>query len=70
MLASLLAACSGSDRVDRFVPGWANTRARPAPQYAGRAEHRPQPIAESQPANPVAEPQPAKPLAVQHQSEE
>ena len=68
MLATLLAACSGSDRVERIVPGWANTPARGAPQYAAhksRAEDHGKPAVE-----PAAEPQPAKPPAVQHHSEE
>lgn len=64
VLAILLAACSGSDRVERIVPGWANTPARPAPQYAARKNR-----AEDQ-SQPVAEPQPAKPPGVQHHSEE
>jgi hypothetical protein len=68
MLAGLLAACSGSDRVERIVPAWANTPARGAPQYAAqksRAEDHGKTAVE-----PAAEPQPAKPPAPQHHSEE
>jgi hypothetical protein len=34
--AVLLAACSGSDRVEGIVPGWANTSPQPAIQYGAR----------------------------------
>lgn len=73
LLASLLAACSGSDRVEHIVPAWANTPARPAPQYVARKnpmEEHGQPRAEPAPAKPSAEPQPAKPPQVQSHSEE
>ena len=38
---TLLAACSGSNRVEDLVPAWANTSPRPAPQYATR-KNRPE----------------------------
>jgi hypothetical protein len=73
VLATLLAACSGSDRAERILPAWANTPPRPAPQYVARKhpteEHGP-PRAEPAPAKPSAEPQPAKPPQVQSHSEE
>jgi hypothetical protein len=40
IFAALLAACSGSNRVEDFVPGWANTPPRrPATQYAAPKNH-------------------------------
>jgi len=36
---ALLAACSGSDRVEGIVPAWANTPPQPAVQYSGRRTH-------------------------------
>jgi hypothetical protein len=33
---TLLAACSGSNRVEDLVPAWANTPPRPTPHYAAR----------------------------------
>ncbi len=35
----LLAACSGSNRVEDLVPAWANMPPRPTPQYAARKNH-------------------------------
>jgi hypothetical protein len=73
VLAALLAACSGSDRVEHIVPAWANTPPRAAPHYAAarnsRAEDHGKPVA-APAAAPVAAPQPAKPPAVPHHSEE
>jgi hypothetical protein len=78
VLAALLAACSGSDRVEHIVPAWANTPARAAPQYAApqyaarkdRAEEHGKPLAEPPSPKPGAEPQPASPPRVQDHSEE
>src|SRR5262245_65078342 len=64
IVATLLAACSGSSRVEHVVPAWANTPTRPAPQFEagkGRADER---------GKRDAEPQPAKPSPAQGHSEE
>ena len=36
---TLLAACSGSNRVEDLVPAWANMPPRQTPQYAARKNH-------------------------------
>jgi hypothetical protein len=36
VLTALLAACSGSSRVEDIVPAWANTPPHPATQYSAR----------------------------------
>ena len=64
IVATLLAACSGSSRVEHVVPGWANTPARPAPQVVAGKPH-PGDRGTREP-----EPQPAKPSGVQSHSEE
>src|SRR5262245_29173488 len=64
IVATLLAACSGSSRVEHVVPAWANTPTRPALQFAAgkaRADDR---------GKSDAEPQPAKPPPAQSHSEE
>jgi hypothetical protein len=64
IVATLLAACSGSSRVEHVVPAWANTPTRPAPQFAAgktRADDR---------GKSDAEPQPVKPPPAQGHSEE
>lgn len=38
MLAALLAACSGSSRVEHIVPGWANSPRHSAPRPEPRKE--------------------------------
>jgi hypothetical protein len=55
LLATLLAACSGSDRVEHIVPTWANSPP-PTPRYQARKDHGPSP--QSQPQA-VAEPREA-----------
>ena len=72
IVATLLAACSGSSRVEHVVPAWANTPTRPAPQVVAgrpRADDRGTRAPEPQQAKPP-EPQPAKPSGVQSHSEE
>jgi len=64
MVATLLAACSGSSRVEHVVPAWANTPTRPAPQVVA-GKPRPDDRGTREP-----EPQPAKPSGVQSHSEE
>jgi hypothetical protein len=64
LLATLLGACSGSDRVERIVPAWANAPARAAPHYAARKDR-----AEDH-GKPIAEPQPTKSPGAQDHSEE
>ena len=41
VLAALLAACSGSSRVEDIVPAWANTPPHPATQYSNALPLRP-----------------------------
>jgi hypothetical protein len=66
MVATLLAACSGSSRVEHVVPAWANSPTRPAPQaLAGKPRPDDRGTRE-----PEAGPQPAKPSAAQSHSEE
>jgi hypothetical protein len=66
IVATLLAACSGSSRVEHVVPAWANSPTRPAPQgVAGKPRPDDRGTREREP-----EPQPAKPPAVQSHSEE
>lgn len=67
VLAALLAACSGSSRVEDIVPAWANTPPHPATQYSARKNQfqgRATPAAEPS-TRPAAEPQqePKKPEA-------
>jgi hypothetical protein len=67
VLAALLAACSGSSRVEDIVPAWANAPPHPATQYGARktqVQGRGTPAAEPR-APPAAEPQqePKKPEA-------
>jgi hypothetical protein len=72
IVATLLAACSGSSRVEQVVPAWANTPARPAPQVAAgkpRPDDRSAPATDPQPAKPPAAQSP-KPPGVQGHSEE
>jgi hypothetical protein len=73
LFGALLAACSGSNRVEDIVPGWANTSPRrPATQYAAPKNHlegRGTPEAEPR-STPEAEPQEAKKARVQSPSEE
>jgi len=72
ILATLLAACSGSSRVEHVVPAWANTPTRPAPQVVAgkpRPDDRGAPATDPQPAKPPAA-QPTKPPGVQGHSEE
>jgi hypothetical protein len=73
IFAALLAACSGSNRVEDIVRGWANTPPRrPATQYAAPKNHlegRGTPKAEPR-STPEAEPQQAKKAQVQSPSEE
>ena len=58
LLATLLAACSGSDRVERIVPTWANSPP-PTSRYVARKDRQQSP--EGQPQA-VAEPrEPARP---------
>jgi hypothetical protein len=58
LLATLLAACSGSDRVEHIVPAWANSPP-PTSRYQARKDRGPSP--EGQPQT-VAEPrEPPKP---------
>jgi hypothetical protein len=64
IIATLLAACSGSSRVEQVVPAWANSPTRPAPQVVAS---KPQP---DDRGTRGGEPQPAKPSAVQSHSEE
>jgi len=50
IFAILLAACSGSSRVEDIIPGWANTPPRAATQYVTRKrqlDHNSKPGAES-----------------------
>jgi hypothetical protein len=54
-LATLLAACSGSTRVERIAPGWANSPRQGAPRYEARKQ------AESPASVPAAPPQTARP---------
>jgi hypothetical protein len=73
IFAALLAACSGSNRVEDIVPGWANTPPRrPATQYAAPKNHlEGRGTLEAQPrSTPEAEPQEAKKAEVQSPSEE
>jgi hypothetical protein len=67
VLAALLAACSGSSRVEDIVPAWANTPPHPATQYSARKTQVQGrgPLAAEQRAPPAAEPQqePKKPEA-------
>ena len=66
VLAALLAACSGSSRVED-IPAWANTPPHPATQYSTRKTQVQGrgPLAAEQRAPPAAEPQqePKKPEA-------
>jgi hypothetical protein len=59
VLAALLAACSGSSRVEDIVPAWANTPPHPATQYSARKTQVQGrgPLAAEQRAPPAAEPQ-------------
>lgn len=41
VFAALLAACSGSSRVEDIVPAWANTPPHPATQYTARKNQFP-----------------------------
>jgi hypothetical protein len=60
--ATLLVACSGSNRVEDIVPAWANTPPPgPSPQYTARKQER---------AKPPAAPQEAKKPEAQSPSEE
>ena len=73
IFSALLAACSGSNRVEDIVPGWANTPPRrPVTQYAAPKNHlEGRAILEAQPRSiPEAEPQEAKEAEVQSPSEE
>ena len=67
VLAALLAACSGSSRVEDVVPAWANTPPHPATPYSARKNQVQGrgPLAAEQRASPAAEPQqePKKPAA-------
>ena len=66
IVATLLAACSGSSRVEHVVPAWANTPTRPAPQFAaGAGKTRADDRGKSD-----AEPLPVKPPPAQGHSEE
>jgi hypothetical protein len=73
IFGALLAACSGSSRVEDIVPGWANTPPRrPATQYAAPKNHlegRGTLAAEPR-GTPEVEPQEAKKAEVQSPSEE
>src|SRR5262249_38491096 len=57
--AALLAACSGSDRVEGIVPAWVNTPPPPAVQYSVRRTHVEAGAAHNSvpAANPAPEPQ-------------
>jgi hypothetical protein len=72
IFAMLLAACSGSDRVEGIVPGWANT---PPPSPVHHTAHRSQldggaARAAETPVKPAAEPQPEAKKPIQNSAEE
>jgi hypothetical protein len=73
IFGALLAACSGSSRLEDIVPGWANTPSRrPATHYAAPKNHlegRGSLEAERR-STPKAEPQEAKKAEVQSPAEE
>jgi hypothetical protein len=73
IFGALLAACSGSSRVEDILPGWANTPPhRPATQYAAPKNHLEGrgSLVEEPRSTPVAAPQEAKKAEVQSPSEE
>jgi hypothetical protein len=73
IFGALLGACSGSNRVEAIVPGWANTPPRrPATQYAAPKNHlEGRGTLEAQPrSTPEAEPKEAKKAEIQSPSEE
>jgi hypothetical protein len=39
LMGTLLAACSGSNRVEDILPAWANTPQSPATQYVAHKKH-------------------------------
>jgi hypothetical protein len=70
---TLLAACSGSSRVENILPGWANTPPPPATQYMThkrQLEDGSKPVAESR-SGPVQNPesQEAKETELRHVSD-
>ncbi len=73
IFGALLAACSGSNRLEDIVPGWANTPPRrPATQYAApKNQLEGRGTLEVEPRGaPEAEPQEAKKAEIQSPSEE
>jgi hypothetical protein len=73
IFAAILSACSGSDRVEGIIPGWANTPPQPAVPYSARRSHAEGgAVHTAAPATkPTAEPQPdAKKPQPQSVSEE
>jgi hypothetical protein len=73
IFGAMLAACSGSSRIEEIVPGWANKPPqRPATQYAAPKHHLGgRSILEAQPrGTPETEPQEAKKAQIQSPSEE
>src|SRR6266516_8088313 len=72
IFGALLAACSGSNRLEDIVPGWANTPPRrPATQYAApKNQLEGRGTLEVEPRGaPEAEPQEAKKAEIQSPSE-
>jgi hypothetical protein len=64
ILGTLLAACSGSNRVEDIVPAWANTPPRPATQYVAQKKQL------ERPSKPDAEPLEPKKAEVRSLAEE
>ena len=72
IFTALLAACSGSDRIEGIVPGWANTSPHTTTQYTARKNHLDGGAARAAeaPAKPAAEPQPEAKKPIQTPTEE
>jgi hypothetical protein len=72
IFTALLAACSGSDRVEGIVPAWANTSPHTTTQYTARRNHLNSSAAHAAeaPAKPAAEPQPEVKKPIQNPTEE
>src|SRR5262249_55611647 len=72
IFTALLAACSGSDRIEGIVPGWANTPSHAPVQYTSRRSQSDGGAARAAetPVKPAAEPQSEAKKPIQNSAEE